>query len=58
MEEEPLDSKISETKRIVYGLSSGRTFFNALKAKLPCPTSLLEVPRNGFASPVENGGKL
>ena len=58
IEDDPLDSKISETILTVYGQSDGITFFRALWARFPWPTSLLEVPLNGLASPVENGGKL
>src|SRR5690606_10084367 len=60
MDEEPFDSKMSDTIRIVYGFSSGEgsTFFKALIARLPWPTSLLPGPLFGFTSPVENPGKL
>ena len=58
IDDEPFDSKTSETTRTVYGDSSGITILSARCARLPCPTSRREVPRNGRASPVQNGGKL
>ena len=60
IEDEPLDSKISDTTRMVYGFSkpSGNIRFKPRKAKLPCPISLRPGPRLGFTSPVENEGKL
>ena len=60
IEEDPFDSRISLTNRMVYGQSavSGRTPFNARSARFPCPTSRRLVPLNGRSSPVENGGKL
>src|SRR5690606_37014377 len=58
IEDEPLDSRISETIRIVYGFSAGIILESARCARFPCPTSLLDVPLKGLASPVENGGKL
>src|SRR3989339_277011 len=60
IELDPLHDNISETRRIVYGKTSlsGITGTKALSAKAPCPISLLEAPRRGFASPVEKGGKL
>src|SRR6185312_8164154 len=58
IDDEPFDSKISETIRMVYGLSCGITAFNALKARLPWPISRRPVPRIIFTSPVEKGGKL
>ncbi len=60
MDDEPLDSKISDTNLIVYGLTSGPgiTGLSALSAKFPCPISRRAVPLMGFTSPVENGGKL
>ena len=57
MEDEPFDSNTSETTRTVYGQSAGITF-KGTRAKLPCPTSRRDVPRNGRASPVQKGGKL
>ncbi len=60
MEEEPFDSRMSETMRMVYGNSSyaGSTAASARSARLPCPISRRLVPRTGFTSPVEKGGKL
>jgi hypothetical protein len=56
----PFDSRMSETMRIVYGNSSygGSTGSSARSASAPWPISRRLVPRIGFASPVENGGKL
>ena len=53
IEEEPLDSRISETTRIVYGFSGEIIPFNALKARLPCPISRREVLLGILASPVK-----
>ena len=52
MDDEPLDSRISLTKRMVYGQSStgGSIGFRARSAKLPCPTSRRLVPRSGRSS--------
>ena len=59
IDEEPLDSRMSETTRIVYGFSSpGKTFLNERIAKLPLPISRRPVPRFWRASPVENCWKL
>ena len=60
IEEEPFDSRMSETILIVYGKSSsvGICVFNALSARFPCPISLLPVPRIGRTSPTLKGGKL
>ena len=58
IDDEPLDSKTSETTRTVYGQSSGITFLSARCARFPCPTSRRDVPLSGRASPVQNGGKL
>ena len=59
-DEEPFDSVISETSLTVYGnLSvSGITYFNALSAKFPCPSSRLPGALINPASPTEYGGKL
>ena len=45
IEEDPFDSVISDTTRIVYGNSSdeGSIGFSDLSAKCPCPISLLFV---------------
>src|SRR5690606_39500692 len=60
IDELPFDSRTSDTTRIVYGNSSkgGSSGWIARSARAPCPCSRREVPRIGFASPVENGGKL
>src|SRR3954468_13900141 len=60
IDDDPFDSRMSETIRIVYGNSSnaGRTPWIARSARLPWPISRREVPRIGRTSPVENGGKL
>src|SRR5687768_8781170 len=60
IDEDPFDSRMSETIRIVYGKSSnaGRTLCRARSARLPWPISRRLVPLIGLTSPVENGGKL
>src|ERR1700761_2962035 len=60
IDDEPFDSRISETMRIVYGNSAnaGSTPWMARSARLPWPISRRDVPRIGRTSPVENGGKL
>ena len=58
IEDDPFDSKTSLTTLTVYGHSSGIIPLSPLWAKLPCPTSRLDVPLRGRASPVQNGGKL
>ncbi len=60
MDELPLDSRISDTTRMVYGksFSSGRTTDKARSARWPCPVSRRLAPRMGLVSPVEKGGKL
>src|SRR3989338_2369231 len=60
IEEDPLDSKISETIRTVYGnlSSAGSTRANARSASAPCPTSLRPGERKNFTSPGEKGEKL
>src|SRR5690606_13720938 len=60
IEDEPLDSRISETTRIVHGFSSsaGNTCFNDRIARVPCPTSRRTLPLFGRTSTVENPGKL
>ena len=59
IEEEPLDSVISETTLKVYGNASfvGNEELIALQANLPWPISLLPVPILPV-SPTEKGGKL
>jgi hypothetical protein len=60
IELEPLHVVTSDTVLIVYGKSEifGRTGSNALSANLPCPISLLPVPRIIRTSQTEYGGKL
>src|SRR5437667_8103711 len=60
IDDEPLDSRISDTIRIVYGNCSygGSTACSARSARAPWPISRRDTPRTGFTSPVENGGKL
>ena len=60
IELEPLDSKMSETTRIVYGKSSwlGIIGTSARSASAPWPMSRRLGPRMNPASPTENGGKL
>ena len=60
IDDEPFDSRISETTRKVYGKSSwlGSTCSMERDARLPWPTSRREAMRSILASPVENGGKL
>ena len=60
MELEPLDSRTSETMRIVYGKSSsaGMTGSRARSARAPWPMSRRFGPRMNPVSPTENGGKL
>src|SRR5688572_32051974 len=60
IDDDPFDSRISDTMRIVYGLSvsAGIVCLSARNARLPCPTSRRPGPRLGFTSPVEKPGKL
>src|SRR4026207_1716463 len=60
MDDEPLDSKMSETTRTVYGDASidGATGAGARSARAPWPMSRRLGPRMKPASPTENGGKL
>ena len=60
MDDEPFDSRMSETTRIVYGNSScdGHTGTSARSASAPWPMSRRFGPRMQPASPTENGGKL
>ncbi len=55
IEEEPFDSVISETIRIVYANSSGdgSIFSSALVARAPCPISLRPGPIIRLASPTQ-----
>src|SRR4051812_50118743 len=58
IEDEPLDSRMSETTRIVYGKSSidGTIGTSARSASAPWPMSRRLGPRMKPASPTENGG--
>src|SRR5438552_1471378 len=60
IDEDPLDSSVSLTIRMVYGNSSfvGRTGNRALSASAACPISRRPAPRITRTSPTENGGKL
>ena len=60
IDEEPFDSRMSDTTRIVYGKSSidGTTGTRARSASAPWPMSRRFGPRMKPASPTENGGKL
>ena len=60
IDEDPLDSKMSETTRTVYGKSSieGITGTSARSASAPWPMSRRLGPASRPASPTENGGKL
>ena len=60
IDEEPFDSSVSETRRIVYGKSSvvGIIGLSARCASAPWPMSRRFGPRMNPVSPTENGGKL
>src|ERR687893_1333688 len=60
IEDDPLDSRMSDTTRIVYGNSSvdGTTGMSARSASAPWPMSRRFGPRMKPASPTENGGEL
>ena len=60
IDDEPFDSRMSETTRIVYGKSStdGTTGTSARSASAPWPMSRRLGPPRRPASPTENGGKL
>ena len=60
IDDEPFDSSVSETRRIVYGNSSmdGMTDWSARCASAPCPMSRRFGPRMKPVSPTEKGGKL
>src|SRR4029078_2083102 len=60
IDDEPLDSRMSDTTRIVYGNSSvdGIIGTSARSASAPWPMSRRLGPRMKPASPTENGGKL
>ena len=60
IEDEPFDSRMSETTRIAYGqsVSLGNTANSARSASAPWPISRRPAPRRNATSPTENGGKL
>ena len=60
IDDEPLDSRMSDTTRIVYGNSSvvGTIGTSARSASAPWPTSRRFGPPRRPASPTEKGGKL
>ena len=60
IEDDPFDSRMSETTRMVYGNSStdGTTGTSARSASAPWPMSRRLGPRMKPASPTEKGGKL
>ena len=60
IDDEPFDSRMSDTTRIVYGKSSwdGIIGRRARSASAPWPMSRRLGPRMKPASPTENGGKL
>ncbi len=60
IDDDPLDSVISDTTLMVYGKSSfdGKRGFIALQASFPCPISRRPGPNILPASPTEYGGKL
>src|SRR3989454_11097801 len=60
IDEDPFDSRVSLTTRMVYGNSSfvGRIGKRARSASAPWPISRRPAPRITRTSPTENGGKL
>ena len=60
IEEEPFDSRMSETMRMVYGKpsSAGSISRRDRSARTPWPISRRPGPRRNFTSPTEKGGKL
>src|ERR1700748_3352525 len=60
IDDEPFDSSVSDTTRMVYGnLSfSGMSRRSARSARAPWPISRRPGPRMGLVSPVEKLGKL
>src|SRR5262244_2511279 len=60
IDDDPFDSRMSETTRIAYGhfSSAGSTAVIALSASAPCPISLLPAFFFNDTAPTENGGKL
>src|SRR5262245_21968267 len=60
IDDDPFDSSVSDTMRIVYGNGSGAGIMreSARSARAPWPISRRPGPRSGLVSPVEKGGKL
>jgi len=60
IDDEPLDSRMSDTMRMVYGnISAGGIMGRiARSARAPCPISRLAGDLMGLISPTLNGGKL
>src|SRR5918997_2531658 len=60
IDDDPFDSRMSDTTRIVYGNSSwsGITGTSARSARAPWPMSRRLGPRMKPASPTENGGEV
>src|ERR687889_2805663 len=60
IDDDPLDSRMSDTTRIVYGKSSidGTIGTSARSASAPWPMSRRFGPRMNPASPTENGGEV
>src|SRR5262245_56674212 len=60
IELDPFDSRISETRRMVYGnlVAGGITALSDRSASIPCPISRRPGPLIRLHSPTENGGKL
>ena len=60
IDEDPFDSRMSDTTRMVYGnfSSPGIIDASARSASAPWPTSRRPGPRRNATSPTENGGKL
>ncbi len=60
MEVEPLDSNVSDTARIAYGIPPQKEVLQqgAFSASAPCPISRRPGPRDTFVSPTEYAGKL
>ncbi len=60
IEDDPFDSRMSETTRMVYGnfSLSGRTGIRARSASMPWPISLRPGLPINLVSPVQNAGKL
>src|SRR5688572_6905477 len=60
IDDDPFDSRISDTSRIVYGnlFGAGTTAFRLRSASMPWPISRRPGPRIGLHSPTLKGGKL